>query len=448
MNAGKNMAWLRKIANVSWRIAVLLLPWQVRWFSEGPMVAGLPWEQGRWSIYLSWVPMILFIGCVLAILKNRPAPPPAHSTRHRDSAAAPPPRLGGGYDRRLIWIGLGLLVLASCFTPFPRATGEWWAEVSVLVGFVWALFVFPVSAMELATWVVLSMVPHAILGIQQNATQMVEGSKWLGMAAQNPMTRGVSVVLFEGDRVLRAYGGFPHPNVFGGWLAVAISMTISLAHQTTHRLKGYALVVCAGLFGAALVLSFARTAWLAAFIVIAVSSATIIRPATFKQERPFDLFCLFAVVLVVFAIVVDQAHLILPRVQATNRLERLSIDERSQSLHDGLTLFRRHPFFGVGPGVAIFALEKEGLATIPAHDVPLLALDEVGVVGMSGILFLLIAYGRAAFRNLSRRSVRERWLRLVPVMALVVMLLLDHFPWSLWSGLSLVSLVLLLPFLP
>src|SRR5690349_8627644 len=52
------MAWLREW---SWRLALLALPWQTRWFSEGPMLGGLPWEQGRWAFYLSWIPLGLTV---------------------------------------------------------------------------------------------------------------------------------------------------------------------------------------------------------------------------------------------------------------------------------------------------------------------------------------------------------------------------------------------------
>jgi hypothetical protein len=48
------MAFIREW---SWRLAILALPWQTRWFAEGPALGGLPWEQGRWAFYLSYIPL-------------------------------------------------------------------------------------------------------------------------------------------------------------------------------------------------------------------------------------------------------------------------------------------------------------------------------------------------------------------------------------------------------
>ena len=45
----------------TWRLAVLALPWQTRWFQEGPRIAGYPWEEGRISIYASQLLMLLVV---------------------------------------------------------------------------------------------------------------------------------------------------------------------------------------------------------------------------------------------------------------------------------------------------------------------------------------------------------------------------------------------------
>lgn len=52
---------------IAWRVTILALPWQTRWFLDAQL-AGWPWEQGRVSFYLSWIPLLLTIGLGIALL--------------------------------------------------------------------------------------------------------------------------------------------------------------------------------------------------------------------------------------------------------------------------------------------------------------------------------------------------------------------------------------------
>ena len=50
-------AWRITIFTWLWRVALLLLPWQIRWF-VGVELVGWPWEQGALSVYASLIPLI------------------------------------------------------------------------------------------------------------------------------------------------------------------------------------------------------------------------------------------------------------------------------------------------------------------------------------------------------------------------------------------------------
>ena len=113
-----------------------------------------------------------------------------------------------------------LFLISFVFTASRVATAQWWIHFFLLTVFAWTLIRARVSSRTVATWFVISLLPHAFLGIWQYASQEIVAMTWFGIAAQDPSVAGVSVVEAGPMRVLRAYGGFPHPNIFGGWLAM------------------------------------------------------------------------------------------------------------------------------------------------------------------------------------------------------------------------------------
>ena len=116
------------------------------------------------------------------------------------------------------------------------------------------------------------------------------------------------------------------------------------------------------------------------------------------------------------------------------------MDERREGFENGWRIFKNHPLFGVGPGSTALELSIEdptlSSPPIPPHFVPLLILDEIGIVGVIGLFFVA--------RSLLR-GVRRFWL--APVATFLVLCLFDHYPWDLWSGLALAACVTAVTFL-
>ena len=408
-----------------WRLAILLLPWQTRWFSDASL-AGWPWEQGRLAFYLSWIPMLVLI--IRAF---------CHPRLRRN-------------DNKWIYFSIGTLVAISAVSILRdhaafRPILQWWVQVSVLALFVVALWRAKISSRSVATWVVISMIPHALIGVWQFASQQVIGNKWLGMASQLPQTLGVSVIAHDGLRILRAYGGFPHPNIFGGWLAVGSLLAIWLAATSHERRAQWIWTLIASLFASVLVLTFSRAAWLgaAAGFVTSFVGATLAvaragtRPA---PTRMHVLIFLFPILVLSFVIFSQRQH-IFARFDLSQRLEQKSVDQRVGSLRTGLDLFLKHPLIGSGPNAELLIApsnEKARAPLEPPHHAYLLALDDVGIVGFVTIVFLiwmLLLNGERKARPYSLSSI---------VYCLSVLALFDHYLWSTWSGQVLVAIAILL----
>ncbi|MDO8584303.1 MAG: O-antigen ligase family protein [bacterium] len=401
---------------VVWRAAIVLLPWQMRYFLEGPLVNGYPWEQGRVSVYAYSIVMVATVLLALWIKRGQ----------HKDVFNA----------KRFGWLFGGgvLLILVSLFTVSLRASLLFWSQIILLSAFFWALYAMRVSVVSVMRWFVVSLIPHAAFGIVQFFSQSVFASKWLGMSAQLPATSGVSVIETAGRRVLRAYGGLPHPNILGGWLAVGFLSGLRLAwREADKRLQGF-LLFAITLFATALFFTFSRSAWVAVLFGLIFLFAR--RPESLGppcRRSPWFIVPF----LVPVALMIIYWPLLYERTagwtDTSSRLEQLSATERTASLETGMITFKNNWIVGTGPGtsalVQAMGTDRAG-PPVPPHMTWLMIVSEVGIAGWFALIFLLVFLKRHRLTHLGAAI----------GVALLVLASFDHYLWSYWSGLSLLFL--------
>lgn len=417
----------------AWRLAILALPWQTRWFLNAEL-GGWPWEQGRWSVYGSWIFLSVVI-CLGYFVSTRSS-----------SLRLPAPLAENRNWKRLAAVVGGLAlssVLALLLTPdwkfvFP-AVAQWWIQALLLGAFVWTMWRARISFHSLVLMFVLSLLPHAALGFWQYMIQFVSPMKWLGIAAQDPRNLGVSVVEAGVFRVLRMYGGFPHPNLFGSWLGFGAVLSVWLASHATTKIRAVLFSLVTALLSTALLLAFARGAWIAT--ILGIAALSIQRAAT-RRVAPaafqYAMVAVCATALFVGVVGFTQRHVLLARVQATERIEQKSLETRVRSLKDGWMLFRAHPIFGTGPNAELAALVRTRTRepAEPPHNTYLLFLVDFGLLGVA-VLIYAIARGWSEVLHKVRVY---HWL----VFPLLILGLVDHAPLSFWAGQTLLATLVLL----
>jgi O-antigen ligase len=405
------MGWIR---DWSWRITLLALPWQTRWFTGSLTLGGMPWEQGRWAVYASWIP--LFLTVLIATLE--PFEPAEHPLSPNAWVGA---------------VGLLLITLPVCLTAFLPASIQWLLQIALLSFFAWAILHLRVDRQSFLTWCVLAIIPHALLAISQFLSQQVIGSEILGMSSQLPATLGVSVIAVGATRILRAYGGMPHPNILGGWLAFGLLALTQLAPRVTSRQQKW-LLGTGALFAICLVLTFSRSAWLAATLALVTALVLWWRKAWTLEDKQRVMSV--AAVLLVSAGLVGLAvnQLVMVRASNDTRLELKSTNERLTALKNSWSLVSTHPVLGTGQNTTIFALSQAGLGIVPPHMSFLLIFLETGILGSLGFLLLV---GR--WIHHTRRQA------LLPLLLVLPLALFDHYVWSLWAGQCLVMMLALYP---
>ncbi len=412
---------MQKLFSILWRLSILALPWQTRWIFVDGAIGKFPWEQGTVSFYASWVPLLMTVALAIALhLKKKSSilreevvsresrvvsseadiqTPHLISDSSSDSRLTThDSRLLRTVDRTtlLLKTALALILIASIFTASLTATLVWWAYVLVIGAFVWALGEMRVLRKAIAAWIVIAVLPHAALGIYQFFTQDVLGSTILGIATHHPWSSGTSVVEHGLYRVLRAYGGLPHPNIFGGWIAVSLALLPALIRETRSKLASYGWLFAGLVLTLALVFTFSRGAWIAAALAFAASAVIAFNATRDPADRQVVIILAVVCALTgVFGIVTQWDH-VSTRISATEHLEMWSLLSRTESFVQGWHAFVRRPIAGWGPGAAMLGITEVRKGTMwarvapePPHAAPAAFVLETGVLGVLALIALL-----------------------------------------------------------
>lgn len=411
----------RILFEVSWRAGILLLPWQMRFFVHEATIQGLPWEEGTWVVYVSW---FFLLAAIVA---------------------------GAGLNKRDLritqieaWIVL-LLLIASFGTISAPATIFFWIQSALMIGFALIMYRSGVSMKQVAACFVLSVIPHAALGIIQFLTQDIMASTILGIANHHPWESGTSVVEHGLYRLLRAYGGLPHPNILGGYIAIALTLLPMLMVRLETKLPRLFLLITGPVLGLALIFTFSRGAWIAA--VLGFVSAFAIEWMRSKEGFDRQALAILGVItaLIVSGAVFTQFDHVIARFNTEHRLEAWSLEQRKGAIEKGFEAWKEKLIFGYGPGAGKWGVIDPDIETLtippePPHAVPLVILLETGVLGFAAFLLFMTM--------MLQRAWAARAIHVLPLLAAYgVIMLTDHYPWTLWSGKALSILVLLTVFL-
>ncbi|MCL4360478.1 O-antigen ligase family protein [Patescibacteria group bacterium] len=290
----------------------------------------------------------------------------------------------------------------------------------------------------------------SIVGLLQFFFQHSVGGMvwWLGERTFSVNTPGIarlSACFFtDCPMLLRPYATFPHPNVFGGFLALTLPLLLfcffSLSRTDTYTLRGYrglSLFRNSGrmVFAAALalgipmlVLTFSRSAWLVALLGFAA-----VGWKTYGRMRKI----VFTVSVVFVALVaVGFSH-----IQMTDE----SVVVREQLAVSAWDMFRTANPFGVGLGNFLIRLPeflsiKSVYFLQPVHSIYLLVLSETGVLGCMVFLTGLAAVFFLRLPQITR-DVRHTGYSPAYFLAGILLLgLVDHYPLDLQEGQLLLAL--------
>jgi len=290
----------------------------------------------------------------------------------------------------------------------------------------------------------ISIFLQAILGIYQFLTQSSFACKYLGLAAHSPDSLGASIIETASGRWLRAYGGLDHPNIFGGVLAICLIIAAYLLAKkkmlnSAKEVWSSILLFIFYFFALfALFFTFSRAAWLALVIgLIIILVRLIIQKDRWILGRYIAL--LFFSIILISIISFSYSDLISTRWHMNSRLEVKSLTERQEYLDQSRKIIQKNWLFGIGPGNYIHHLisQNKSISSIwsyqPVHNVFLLIWAEHGLFALLFfILFLIFIIKKDSRKDFS-------W---AVFSALIILMLFDHWLWSLPFGIMFLFLFL------
>lgn len=351
------------------------------------------------------------------------------------------------------------LILPIALTSAPLATAIWFGNALMLTLFFFSLVVAKSNRISVISWFILSLLPHVAVGLVQYYLQDAFGSTYLGMADHRPWLLGTSVVEHGLYRVLRAYGGFPHPNIFGGWLAIALTLFPFLIPTQSHPIRRMGLYLVGALFAFALVFTYSRSAWIATVVGMFACIFWLWRSWDEADRLRLVSFFMIIVASVAVSCYINWDHVSARFHPEQNRLEAWSLESRDRASYEGMGAFNRRQVVGWGPGSSLLASVVERSSKInshpillfiepePVHSIPQVLLVETGLIGFAGVLVLLFFALRFCSRVWKFSIGEKKWSIWVPHPVFIVLLALacfDHYLWTTWAGQSLLMMTVLM----
>ncbi len=330
--------------------------------------------------------------------------------------------------------------------PFALYSAVRWT----LALFVYFWFLQPVVATNQAVKLLaLSIGMHCLVGILQVVLQ--SPLHLPGELAVEPATPGAAILLVDGVRWLRAYGLTFHPNVLGGYAAVAILLMIP-------ALDRFSQIALWWLLWCGLLITFSRSAWLAVVLLLPfVVLVAILR--RFGETLKASLAGGGLLLLVIgflwvaggqitnrldpLASVLESGEVPAMPARPAEAPESFSLAERSALIAVAAEIIAAHPIRGAGAGNFGLALAqiRPQLRAQAVHNVPLLIASEVGLAGGALWLFLTLVIAMRFIRHMRRASL-WRLCAIAACLASLIISLLDSYPWSLNSGMMLMAMTL------
>ena len=329
---------------------------------------------------------------------------------------------------KLTWPLLALIGLAILTMPMALSPGlagymalRWFIAVSLYL----SLIQSDLPLKRLVTLFLVGLSLHALIGLGQVLKQGPLGLP--GELAVELDRSGAAVITTGGMPWLRAYGLTFHPNVLGGFMVIGLLLSLPLLTQRSLRLLWWLLSV-------GLLLSFSRSAWLAAALVL----PPVIGWLAWRQpslRRPMGVILGGTMLLALVGTIFLTGQLksrFNPRATLT---ESRSLSERGVLIGIALDVIANRPLTGIGAGNFPLVVQISGASVTPqpVHNVPLLLAAEIGLAA-GGLWFWLWLTPGIAIDHLWRRPDPWPVVLIGAWLAWGVIGLWDSYPWALESG--------------
>jgi len=269
-----------------------------------------------------------------------------------------------------------------------------------------------------------SVLIQGIIGILQFKNGSSLGLSFLGESQVVSGMQGSSFVTLGGEVFLRAYGTFPHPILFSGYLLYSILLALSFLNRKGKIIKVLVYILIFFSF-TAILLTFSRISILLAVLVLIIYfGVKILKKKTFSFSLP----------------------LFFERFVNLFSSGDTSLKDRVNLAKSGLRVIKENWLSGIGIGNFVKGMEGDVPRSLnnilllqPVHNFFLLTFSELGVIGFGLYMWLLISICR-------KNIVRLTLFSILVLCCIFVLISFDHYAFSLPQGIMLFFFLLSLSF--
>jgi O-antigen ligase len=235
---------------------------------------------------------------------------------------------------------------------------------------------------------------------------------------------GLAKTIWKGRELILPYGTTAHPNIFGGVLAVYMVGVYHLLGTVKLTKSYHFLLICTAIISCGMLL---LTQSVSAILALLVGLGLVIYQRHSIQRNSKLLFIKVSYLLLIW-IIVSILSVLCMQFFGTIYSENDSLSRRAILNLAGIELFLQHPMVGVGLSNFTIHLDKTisyGKVILPflqpAHNVFVLLLAEVGILGIAFVL---------NFRKHTWLNARVSVLLLM----LVPLAVVDHYLFTIQTG--------------
>ena len=268
----------------------------------------------------------------------------------------------------------------------------------------------------------LGAVPNLSIAIMQYLRQADLGLQFLGESVLSPDLRGIaSFYNNQNEKVIRAYGLMPHPNVLATYILAILSgwYLLSKAYRMRVILIGYTSTLLA------LCMTFSRTA------ILAWGGTMSWLSIRYRERMSMFMVASLLTLLIFGGVFYGDVVGRFTLVQSDEAVTlRSYYNERAIGSGDGIN------WLGLGIGNFVPWLMERHPELIrdlhqPAHNIFLLVYAELGILGLALLMAFLISLTVSFWRSVNGLG---RELGILWIATLLFIGTFDHFFWTLQQG--------------
>ena len=334
-----------------------------------------------------------------------------------------------------------IVVLNIIFANIPQVALYKWVkvvEVSLLAIFISKKDPFCFKK-EIVYPIMFSCIFFGLLGIMQFVFQKTLGGYfyYLGERTFRSSTPGIALIYLYGHEYLRVYSTFPHPNALAGYFSVVLSLVWLSKNKKRVSQKYFraTLAIFTLIASTCLILTFSRTA------VVVIVLAVLLY--FFRKNLTQKIIYIFLFGYLVLSLA---QPFIINLFFQKNLMLGQSLTERLYLLSASRQIISQHFLLGVGlnnfiPELArLYQIHAGHWILQPVHNIALLVLAEVGVLGFLLFVYILL---KTFIKILLNKN--KRWL-FFPIFLILVTGFFDHYWLTLQQNMFLTSLIFGLTF--